>query len=66
MLNFVLPSFFHPEKSPFGKGQLLNASGCIVGTAELIAFREPRGRYQRGGSKVIGAGFVFAVETFDF
>ena len=32
----------------------------------IVAFREPRGRYQGGGSKVIAAGFVFALETLGF
>jgi hypothetical protein len=56
-INFFLPSFFIRE----------NPSGRIVGTARLIvAFREPRGRYQGDGSKVIAVSFVFALETLGF
>jgi len=55
--QFFLPSFFIRE----------NPSGRIVGTARLIvAFREPRERYQEGDAKVIAAGFIFALETLGF
>jgi hypothetical protein len=56
-INFFLPSFLIRE----------NPGGCLVGTARLItALREPRSRYQRDDSKVIAAGFVFALETLGF
>jgi hypothetical protein len=32
----------------------------------LIAFREPRGRYQEGDAKVIAVGFIFALESLGF
>jgi hypothetical protein len=53
---------FHSGKNAASNGNS-GASGCIVGTAAL---REPRGGYQQGDSKVIGAGFVFALETLGF
>ena len=56
-INFFLPSFFIRE----------NPSGRIVGTARLIvAFREPRERYQEGDAKVVAVGFIFALETLGF
>jgi hypothetical protein len=55
-VKFFSPKFFIRE----------NPSGRIVGTARLIAFREPRERYQEGDAKVIAAGFIFALETLGF
>jgi len=56
-INFFLPSFFIRE----------NPNGRIVGTARLIvAFREPRERYQEGDAKVVAVGFIFALETLGF
>jgi hypothetical protein len=37
-----------------------------VGIARLIAFREPRERYQEGDAKVVAVGFIFALETLGF
>src|SRR5258706_272648 len=54
--------FLFEKKQPRQR-QLVNASGRIVGTARLIAFREPRERYQEGDAKVIAVGFIFALET---
>ena len=34
--------------------------------APTLRSEEPRERYQEGGSKVIAAGFVFALETLGF
>jgi hypothetical protein len=65
-LNFPLPIFLSRKKQPRQR-QLVNASGRIVGTARLIvAFREPRERYQEGDAKVVAAGFIFALETLGF
>jgi hypothetical protein len=64
-LNFLLPMFLFEKKQPRQR-QLVNASGRIVGTARLIAFREPRERYQEGDAKVIAVGFIFALETLGF
>jgi hypothetical protein len=64
-LNFPLPIFLSRKKQPRQR-QLVNASGRIVGTARLIAFREPRERYQEGDAKVVAVGFIFALETLGF
>jgi len=61
-LNFLLPMFLFEKRQPRQR-QLVNASGRIVGTARLIAFCEPRERYQEGDAKVIAVGFIFALET---
>jgi hypothetical protein len=63
--QFSSPNIFNREKAASAKA-LVNASGRIVVTARLIAFREPRERYQQGDAKVIAVGFIFALETLGF